>query len=131
MQRLLQLSILVLFIFGATLARAEETPKFISKILPPIPVVMTEAGGVKVSYITGTVDEQNSFSLCFENKTDKAINFTWTLTNKNGDVLGSSMMVLAPNSRIDYSNSGDFTELMIYTVDDNSNPANCKITLEF
>lgn len=94
MRRLFQYSILVLFIFSVSIAGAQETPKFISKILPPIPVLMTEAAGVKVSYITGSVNKQNSFSLCFENKTDKAISFTWTLTDKKGSTLASSIMKL-------------------------------------
>ncbi len=130
MNRLLQLSLLVLFIFSASL-RAEEVPKFISKILPPVPVLMTESGGVKVSYITGTVNENNSFSLCFENKTDKAISFTWTITNKDGDMLGTARMTLAPKSTIDYSNAGEMTELLIYSVDNDGNPADCNVALEF
>jgi len=109
-------------------AQNAATPVFISKILPPIPVVMVESDMIRVSFIDGIVDGANAFSLVFENKSLVAQTFTWTLIDAAGKSVGDSHTItLAAGEKLDYASKNENSRALIFMVSENLYPRNCTV----
>lgn len=118
-QNLLFASFLLLssFVFGQN----SVNPNFISKIVPPIPVLISETANLRVSIIGGTLENSDAISLVFENKTDHSLTFNWTLKDKTGNAIGEThSLTLAPNSTLDYSTKSEFSNSLVLLVAKNA-----------
>jgi hypothetical protein len=134
MKKLIQIFLVAGFLATSSLLSAQSTsaPVFISKILPPIPVLMNDAGAIKVSYIDGLVNEASAFSLVFQNTTAQPLTFSWIMKDKNGKQVGDAHTMTIPGkSSIDYSTKSVFADSLIFMVSETTRPADCTIEITY
>ena len=105
---------------------------FVSKIEPPIPVVINATGDIHVSVIDGLVNGKSAFSLVFENTTDAAITFSWSLVKNDGNTVGETHITsLAAHSKLDYSNGKNLLFPVVFVLSDGEKYTDYKVEIKY
>jgi hypothetical protein len=120
----------LLVITSIAYGQTNSTTPFVSNVLPPIPTALTQTSGVNVSIIDGKMNGQTAYSLMFENTGNKTVTFTWTLKDRNGNVVGTpQQMTMLPGSLIDYSSRSQYTGTLTFVPASGANLSDYKVSI--
>jgi len=97
---------------------------FLASTSNPV-TTLVENEGVKVSYMQGFISSSQAFSFIFENTIHVAANFSWTLKDKQGNVVYTSPLIrLEEGQSISENSNPKFANVKFSFIPDNGTTIN-------
>jgi archaellum component FlaF (FlaF/FlaG flagellin family) len=92
---------------------------------------ITEKQNISVSYFSENVATRPMYCLNFQNNGKTAITFSFTLKDKNGEVVSTESLTLAPGQSLNGMDNPSYNKSMIIPLADDQNPSDFSVELTF
>jgi hypothetical protein len=93
-------------------------------------VALTQQNGISVSYQNGSSNGASAMCLIFKNTNNTENDFTWTLKDKNGNIVyASNLIQIGPDQSIDMNNTHNNNCIFAIGLKDGMSPTDYSIEI--